>query len=119
MILIAVVVVVLLGAYSAWRYKKHKVAQEQYGRLMPPSRHLSWKAPTALALRNSVSLMKGAAAGSSGGRAAAFPQFPNDLLRQLDSEERDVLARIPSSGFWGVLFPSDNDLDRGGDPCMV
>ena len=42
----------------------------------------------------------------------SFPQLLDDLLRQLDEEERDVLDQIPSSGFWGMLCPSENDFHR-------
>jgi hypothetical protein len=42
-----------------------------------------------------------------------FPKFLRELLRQLDREEDEVLSRTPPTGFWGVLFPSDNDLYRG------
>ena len=42
-----------------------------------------------------------------------FPHFLEDLLMQLRREEQEVLAVIPSSGPFGVLFPSDGDLYRG------
>lgn len=42
-----------------------------------------------------------------------FPRFLDDLIKQLEREERDVLGRVPSTGFWSLLFPSDADLYRG------
>ena len=42
-----------------------------------------------------------------------FPNFLGDLKSKLETEERDVLSRLPSRSIVGWLFASENELYRG------
>jgi hypothetical protein len=41
-----------------------------------------------------------------------FPRFLEELVDLLEQEKRDMLARVPGSGFWRFVVPSRNDLLR-------